>query len=158
MKLACLLITFYSVFAPAATRVRFLPMDTVFVSMTEKDIYGNSDSDTADLYSVMNVSEQDSSMGKGKSIVTPEKDLTLICTQEKKTCTVLLRKSGRTSISPDQNYASIRFSGNEAAELTSKFKINHMGEAYFQTTDKHLRLNGTSENFILEIFGDDEIR
>jgi hypothetical protein len=129
-------------------------MDTVFISITEKDMYGNADTDSADLYNTMNVSEQDSSMGKGKSIVTPEKDFTLICTKEKKTCTILIRKSARTEISADRKYASIKISGDDAAAVTEKFKLNDNREAFFQSSDKIIRLSGTADSFIFESSGE----
>ena len=155
MRILLLLVFIFSVKAHAATRVKFLPLNTtVMINVTEKDIYGNPDSDSVDLYALMNVSEQDSSMGKGKSIVTESKDFTLVCSKEKKLCSVILRKSDRTEISPERKYAAIRVTGAEAAVLTEKFKLNHMGEAYFQSSDKILKLIGSRDSFLFESSGE----
>lgn len=139
----------------AATRVKFLPMNfNVIVNITERDIYGNPDSDSADLYQIMDVSEQDSMLGKGKSIVTADKDFNLVCSKEKKTCSVILKKSTRTEISPERKYASIRITGDEAKLITEKFKLNDRGEAYFLASDKLFRILGTRENFLFEVSGE----
>lgn len=141
--------------AEAATRVKFLPMNfNVMINVTEKDIYGNPDSDSADLYQMMNVSEQDSMLGKGKSIVTTDKDFTLVCSKEKKMCSIILKKSARTEISSDRKYAAIRIDGDEAKLITEKFKLNDRGEAYFQSTDKIIRLFGNRESFVFESSGE----
>lgn len=141
--------------AQAATRVKFIPMNfNVMINVTEKDIYGNVDSDSADLFQIMNVSEQDSMLGKGKSIVTADKDFNLVCSKEKKMCSIILKKSPRTEISSERKYAAIRIVGNEAAKITEKFKLNDRGEAYFLASDKLFRIFGTRESFLLEAFGE----
>jgi len=135
----------------AATRVKFMPMNlNVMVNVTEKDIYGNPDSDSADLYTIMNVSEQDSMLGKGKSIATPSKDFNLVCSREKKMCSIILKKSGRVEISPERKYTAIRISGEEAQVITEKFKLNDRGEAYFLASDKLFRIFGTRDSFLFE--------
>ncbi len=141
--------------ARAATRVKFMPMNfNVIINVTEKDIYGNPDSDSADLYQLMNVSEQDSMLGKGKSIVTTDKDFNLVCSKEKKMCSVILKKSARTEISSERKYAAIRIDGDEAKLITEKFKLNERGEAFFLASDKLFRIFGTRESFIFEVSGE----
>ncbi|MCC2678972.1 MAG: hypothetical protein K0R29_1548 [Pseudobdellovibrio sp.] len=150
--LLCLLLVFD---VQAATRVKFMPMNmNVMINVTEKDIYGNSDSDSADLYAIMNVSEQDSMLGKGKSIVTSDKDFNLVCSKEKKMCSIILKKSARTEISPERKYTAIRIVGEEAKVITEKFKLNDRGEAYFQASDKLFRIFGTRDSFIFEASGE----
>jgi hypothetical protein len=151
VKPVCLLGTlFLCGIGNTATRVQFLPMESVFIGITEKDVYGNADTDAVDLYDTMNVTEQDGSMGKGKSIKTEAKDFTLVCAKEKKTCSIILRKSERTDIAADRNYAAIRFSGDAAAEMTSKFKLNENHEVFFQSYDKTFRVIGNQESFLFE--------
>lgn len=155
MKIFAFFLLMFAVKAQSATRVKFLPMNfNVMINVTERDIYGNPDSDSADLYLLMNVSEQDSMLGKGKSIVTSEKDFNLVCSKEKKTCSIILKKSSRTEISPDRKYASIRLQGSEAKLITEKFKLNDRGEAYFQATDKLFRIFGTQDSFLFELSGE----
>ena len=135
----------------SATRVRFLPMDRNFMaSVVEHDLYGNTDTDALDLYQIMNVEEQDSMLGKGKSIVTPEKDFNLVCARDKKQCSIILNRSANTIISSANKLASFKTTGEAAAVLTKKFKLNDRGEAYFQATDKQFRILGTPDTFIFE--------
>lgn len=139
----------------AATRVKFLPMNfNVMINVTEKDIYGNPDSDSVDLYNIMNVSEQDSMLGKGKSIVTADKDFNLVCSKEKKMCSVILKKSARTEISSEKKYAAIRIEGEEAKLITEMFKLNDRGEAFFLASDKLFRIFGNRAGFIFEATGE----
>ena len=139
----------------AASRIKYLPGDfTMMVNVTATDIYGHADSDSEDLYQVMNVDEQDSTMGKGKSIVSTAKDFNLICSKEKKLCTILVRKSALTVISGQRKYASFKLTGPEAEAFTNKFKLNENGEAYFQATDKLFKIIGTKESFLFESSGE----
>ena len=139
----------------AATRVKFLPGDRNFIAnVVETDLNGNTDSDATDLYLTMNVEEQDSMLGKGKSIVSREKDFNLVCSQAKKQCSVILTKSANTVISSSQRIASYKMTGEAAKELTQKFKLNERGEAYFRTSDKLFRIFGTSDSFLFEAVGE----
>lgn len=139
----------------AASRVKYLPGDsTMVINVTPTDIYGNPDSDQIDLYTIMNVPEQDSSMGKGKSIVSTGRDLNLVCGKERKLCTIILRKSANTEISSGRKYASFKLNGAEAGIITKKFKLNDRNEAYFVSTDKIFRIFGTEDSFILETQGE----
>jgi hypothetical protein len=149
--IALLLTLTFSYEAFTATRIRFLPMDRNFMAnVMERDIYGNPDSDAMDLYKIMNVEEQDSMLGKGKSIVTPEKDFNLVCSREKKQCSIILNRSANTVISSANKVASFKISGEAAGILTKKFKLNERGEAYFQATDKLFRILGTPDTFVFE--------
>lgn len=140
----------------SATRVRFLPMDRNFVAQVlERDLYGNTDTDATDLYQIMNVEEQDSMLGKGKSIVTPEKDFNLVCSREKKQCSIVLNKSPNTLISSATKQAQFKVSGETAQKLTKQFKLNVRGEAYFQATDKLFRIVGTQDQFLFEAHSED---
>ncbi len=135
--------------ALAASRVRITPMNLSMVAnVTEKDMYGNMDSDPIDLYALMDVEEQDSSMGKGKSIVTESRDFNLVCAKEKRACSIVLNKSPRNKL----NAKSARFeiSGEEAGTITRQFKLNDRGEAYFKASDAVWYLFGTGDSFIFE--------
>lgn len=156
MKLLTALIIFLiQLQSQAASRVKYLPGDSsMVINVTEKDIYGNIDTDYIDLYHVMNVPEQDSSMGKGKSIVSTGRDLNIVCGKDKKLCTIIIRKSANTEISAGRKYASFKIAEVEAAALTKKFKLNDKGEAYFQSVDKIFKVVGTADSFIFETSGE----
>ena len=146
-----LIIALMSLEVLSATRTRFLPMDRNFMAnVVEHDMYGNTDTDPTDLYQIMNVEEQDSMLGKGKSIVTPEKDFNLVCSREKKQCSIILNRSANTIISSTNKVASFKITGEAAAQLTKKFKLNDRSEAYFQATDKQFRILGTQDTFLFE--------
>lgn len=141
--------------AQSATRVKFLPGNfNLIVNITETDIYGNPDTDSVDLYQIMNVEEQDSMLGKGKSIVSKQKDFNLVCSREKKSCHIILKKSDRTIISSTQKFASFKVTGDEAQMLTQKFKLNERQEVVFTATDKHFRVFGSSDTFLFETTGE----
>ncbi len=154
IKLISICLLLINVKAYAATRLQFLPMDrNMLVNITEADIYGNKDSDSADMYQIMNVDEQDSSLGKGKSIVSPTKDFNLVCSKEKKSCHIVLNKSPNTVISGSQKIASFKVTGEVAKGLTQKFKLNERQEAYFMASDKLFRIFGSMDTFIFEVTG-----
>jgi hypothetical protein len=142
-------------FSNAATQVRFLPGDRNFLTnVMEKDSQGNSDTDATDLYLTMNVEEQDSMLGKGKSIKSRDKDFNLVCSQARKHCSIILNSSSNTIISSSQKIASFKVTGAEAKSLTQKFKLNERGEAFFQASDKLFRIFGTSDSFLFEAIGE----
>ena len=155
MKSYVLFILLFSISSYSATRTKFLPGNfNLIVNITEADIFGNIDSDSVDLYQLMNVDEQDSMLGKGKSIVSNEKDFNIVCSKEKKSCHIILKKSNNTIISSDQKFASFKVNGPEAKSITDKFKLNDRGEAYFMATDKHFRVFGNQDTFLFEVTGD----
>ena len=153
-SLALLPLLLTSLNLSAASRVSFMPMDrNMVVNVTERDIYGNMDSDPVDLYQIMNVEEQDSQLGKGKKIITLDKDFNMICSKDRRNCSIVLVKSARTIISGSQKYASFKLTGAEAMAMTKNFKLNERGEAVFMATDKAWRLFGNADTFILEATG-----
>ena len=140
-----------SLTAQAASRVQFYPGNfNMSVNVTELDMYGNRDNDAQDLYLTMNVDEQDSMMGKGKSIVTTDRDFNMVCAKEKKHCSIILKRSPNVVIDSNNKYASFKLKGDLAKQLTGKFKLNERGEAFFTATDKAFHLYGNSEEFTFE--------
>lgn len=118
--------------------------------LTPTDTFGNSDSDSSDLFQIMNVPEQDTILGRGKSITSANRDFNLVCGEYKSQCQFILNKSQNVKISGPMKTMSFRLQGEQAATLTGLFKLNSEGEAYFQTTDKLLRITGSGTEFILE--------
>lgn len=152
MKIALILIiTLMSSLSFSATRMRFFIGDRNSIAfITPTDIYGNADSDSTDLYQVMNVPEQDTMLGKGKGIVSTDSDFNLVCSEYRQQCQVILNKSPNTIISTSKKYMSFSVTGEEAARLTQMFKLNERGEAYFKTVDNLFRFSGNSKNFTFE--------
>lgn len=135
----------------AATRIQFFIGDrNAMVNVVGTDYSGNSDSDPSDLYETMNVDPQDTLLGKGKSINSDERDFNLVCSVEKQQCSLIFNKSANTVISSAQKIIRYKVTGEAAAELTNKFKLNDRGEAYFMATDKAFRLYGNQTSFIFE--------
>ncbi len=136
----------------AVTKPKFLPFDmNMMVAITETDITGAADNDASDLYALMNVSEQDSSMGKGKSMKTADKGFNLVCTKEKKTCSVILNKSANTIISGAKKYASYEITGVVADELRAQFKLTDEGDFAFTATDGLFHIHAIPGHFIFEV-------
>jgi hypothetical protein len=135
----------------AATRIQFFAGDrNAMVNVTATDSFGNSDSDPSDLYQTMNVEPQDGLLGRGKSITSAERDFNLVCSVEKKQCSLIFNKSANTVISAGQKIIRYKVTGEAAAEITNKFKLNDRGEAYFLATDKAFRFFGNQTSFIFE--------
>ncbi|MBY0554695.1 hypothetical protein K2P97_09210 [bacterium] len=146
-----LIITLLSSLSFSATRMRFFVGDrNAIVFITPTDVYGNTDSDSTDLYQIMNVPEQDTMLGKGKGIVSADSDFNLVCGEYRQQCQVIINKSPNTIISASKKYMSFTATGDEAERLTNMFKLNDRGEAYFQTIDKLFRFSGNSKNFTFE--------
>jgi hypothetical protein len=140
-----------TVSADAATRLKFLPLDrNMIVVVSATDIYGNADSDSVNLYELMLVPEQDSSLGKGKSIISPARDFNFVCSKEKKMCQVVLNKSENVAISSSGKFARFTLRGDAAGALTKLFKVDEKGEFHFTATDSLFKINGQSESFSFE--------
>lgn len=136
----------------AITKPKFLPFDmNMMVAITETDVTGASDTDASQLYSLMNVHEQDSSMGKGKTIKTVAKDFNLVCAKEKKTCSVVLNKSANTVISGAKKYAAYEITGAVADELLAQFKLSDRGDFAFTATDGMFHIHAVAGHFIFEV-------
>lgn len=147
----CVTILIFSLASFSATRLQFFLGDrNAMAILTPTDSFGNSDSDSSDLYQIMNVPEQDTMLGRGKSITSADRDFNLVCGEYKNQCQFILTKSSNVQISGSLKTMSFRMTGTQAAALNRLFKLNSEGEAYFQTTDKLLRLKGTATEFILE--------
>ena len=137
--------------AHSATRLKFLPLDrNMLVVITATDIYGNADSDSTDMYKLMKVPEQDSMLGKGKSIASPDRDFNLVCSKEKNMCQVTLNKSANVVISSSGKFAKFTISGNRASDLTKLFETDAKGEFHFTATDHLLKITGQGESFSFE--------
>lgn len=152
-NLMCLLMTaIFAIPAFAITKPKFLPFDmNMMVSITDTDITGASDSDASHLYAVLNVSEQDSSMGKGKSIKTAAKDFNLVCSKEKKLCSIILNKSPHVVIASAKKYASYEITGSVADELLAQLKLSDKGEFAFTATDGMFHIHAVPGSFIFEV-------
>ena len=152
-NLICLLVsTLLMAPAFAITQPRFLPLDrNAMVAIRDSDISGASDGDATRLYEQMNVPEQDSSLGKGKSIKTEAKDFTLVCSKEKKLCSIILNKTANTVISGAKKYASYEITGAIANELLAQFHLTDKGDFAFTATDGIFHIHVVPGAFIFEI-------
>lgn len=151
LSISFLLSSLVSSFGYSATRLQFFIGDRNSMAvLTPTDVYGNSDSDSADLYQIMNVPEQDTMLGKGKSIVSVNRDFNLVCGEYRNQCQVILSKSADTLISGSNKHMRFAVSGTAALGLAEQFKLNSKGEAYFRTTDKYFLITGNANTFLFE--------
>lgn len=138
--------------ALAITQPKFLPLDrNIIVTIRDTDITGATDNDASTLYALMNVPEQDSSMGKGKNIKTAAKDFNLVCSKEKKLCSIILNKSANAVISGSKKYAAYEITGSIADELLAQFKLSDRGDFAFTATDGMFHIHATAGHFIFEV-------
>lgn len=152
MKTALYLFVFlFSYKSFSATRLQFFIGDhNAMAILTPMDSYGNADSDSTDLFQIMNVPEQDTMLGKGKSIVSGDRDFNLVCGEYKNQCQFILNRSVNVRISGTEKSMRFAVGGEKAARLTELFKVNSNGEAFFQTADKMLLLKGSGNEFVFE--------
>ncbi|OFZ29237.1 MAG: hypothetical protein A2622_07400 [Bdellovibrionales bacterium RIFCSPHIGHO2_01_FULL_40_29] len=146
-----IILTLISIQGFAATRLQFFFGDQNAIALlTPTDSYGNSDSDSSDLYKMMNVPEQDSMLGKGKSIMSSARDFNLVCSQYKGQCQVVLAKSANVQIRSAKKSMSYSVSGESATQLVKLFQLNDLGEVKFEATDRLFRIYGNAKEFIFE--------
>lgn len=135
----------------AATSLRFLPLNRNALALVlPKDMYGNTDNDFAKLYSLLNVPEQDSPLGKIKGIKTEDKSFNLACNLNKQQCQVVLNQSAHVTIDPQRKYMSYRIEGEVARQLSSAFFTNGDGQVFYFTTDQMFRIYGNADLFVFE--------
>lgn len=135
----------------SATRLQFFIGDrNAMVILTPADAFGNSDSDSSDLYAAMDVPEQDTMLGKGKSITSPDRDFNLVCGEYKSQCQIILNQSRNVIIKGAQKKMHFKVVGDLAAQLTRQFKIDPTGKFEFITTDQLLKFSGNAGEFTLD--------
>ena len=145
---------FFCFNSEAITKPKFLPLDrNVVVNIAETDITGAHDTDASDLYAIMNVEEQQTSMGTGKSIKTAQKDFNMVCSKDKKTCSFVLNKSPNTFISGSQKFAKYSVSGETADALIELFHLNDQRVLLFVASDQMFSLKAEQEFFHFEVRG-----
>lgn len=141
----------FSIASLSATHLRFFIGDrNAMAVVTPTDKYGNTDSDSTDLYKIMNVPEQDTMLGKGKSIISDERDFNMVCGEYKLQCQFILNKSSKVQISARNQSMVFTATGDEAKRLSEMFKRNDRGEVYFKSVDSLFKISGNSDFFIFE--------
>jgi hypothetical protein len=130
----------------AATTFRFLPLNRNAMAMIRSSV----DNDFADLYSLMNVPEQDSSLGKGKGLKSADKGFTMTCSRDKALCDVILNQSVGVKIDPAAKCMSFSAMGNSAEEMKKLFVQNSKGEVHYLTSDNLFRINADNGTFVFE--------
>ena len=123
----CISTLLFSLVSFSATRLQFFLGDrNAMAILTPTDSLGNSDSDSSDLFQIMNVPEQDTMLGRGKSITSADRDFNLVCGEYKNQCQFILNKSQNVKISGPMKKMSFRLTGEQAAALTGLFKLNSL--------------------------------
>jgi len=130
----------------AATSLRFLPLNMNALVI----VSGQADNDFSDLYKIMNVPEQDSSMGKGKAIKTDDKAFNLVCSLNRALCQVVLNKHSSVVIDPQSKYLKFTAEGTLAAALKAQFLTDTNGELSFTSSDRKFRLYADQSVFVFE--------
>lgn len=114
---------------------------------------GKEDNDFADLYKIMNVPEQDSSMGKGKAIKTADKAFNLVCSLSRELCQVVVNKHTSVVIDAPAQYLKFTATGVLAAELKAQFLTDANGELNFISSDRKFRIRADEGQFVFEASG-----
>lgn len=135
--------------AHAVTQVKYLGMMGMIV-LTDRVAGTVQDSDPQDLFAKMNVQEQETPQGRGKSIRTEGKALTIICAirpTAEGTCSIIVKAGPKAVIAP----GNIRYeeTGAAANELFRQFYSD--GNSFlYETTVKDFRVQASPEKFLVE--------
>ena len=152
MKLSLILLIFsLTSISQAVTNLQFFPGDrNAMVILIPQDSLGNKDNDSVDLYKLMNVPEQNTMFGKGKSVISPGREFQLVCSQYKNQCQVILTKAASTQIQSSKKYMSFSVSGEPADQLRLLFHLDSASEFQFQSVDRRFRIFAKASSFSFE--------
>jgi hypothetical protein len=146
MKAILLFSLMISAAAQAATTFQFLPLNMNALVI----VRGSGDNDFSDLYKLLNVPEQDTTLGKGKGLKTEDKGFNMACSLDKAMCQVVLNKGPQVVIDPAKKYMSYRVEGEAARALADLFVKNSADELHFITSDRLFRLHYADGIFVFE--------
>ena len=112
-----------------------------------------SDDDAIRLFNLMNVPPQDTVLGPGKNINTPDQIFNLVCGNRGAQgflCNIIVRPSSRSKVSMSQRYISFTATGEEAKWLHSLFYIDENGNVEFVSQDAKVSIHSRNNIFQME--------
>lgn len=138
-----------TVVAQAFTRAQFVgPYGIIRVLV--KDFLGTVDTDGQVLFEAMDVPQQDSMLGPGKSIETDDRALQFICANRPQTgyeCAIFIHNQAAGRVDTFRKMMSYKVHGEAAQRYAKLFKTDAQGQFKFVSVDGSLRVNISRESF-----------
>ena len=148
--IACLFLFLASPLSHAVTRSNFLGFQ-MMLNIASRNYDGSIDGSPQRLYSDLNVPEQGSIMGPGKSLeVNPEKVLNLVCGKRAENnyqCSIIIHKSPYGRFQPGSAY--IEFKGDMAQKVFEQFHSNGVEYSY-KDEDGIVLIYSSPERFVIK--------
>ncbi|UXR63581.1 hypothetical protein EZJ49_10890 [Bdellovibrio bacteriovorus] len=133
----------------AGTRGQFLGMQFI-VNIASVMYDGSNDSSPQILFEAMDRPEQDSMIGRGKVLESPQKVLNFICARKGENnyhCAIYIHKSALGRIAPGKAYFDAR--GEQARALFEQFHTEN-GRLSFKDGDGLFQIEATPERFVMK--------
>jgi hypothetical protein len=148
--LSIFFIVIWSSLSIASTRGHFLGLQGM-IQLLPTDGFGGSDPDSENLLKAMNVPSQNSMLGPGKSIESPDRNLNLICASNPKgsQCTILLKASAPVKLNPSQKTMQYQVTGADAVRLRELFFLDDRGEFHLISSDGYFRIDVEAQTFTI---------
>ncbi len=144
-----LLLAFSSVSATAATRGQYVGMQMI-VNIWSTSYDGSVDGSPQVLFAAMDRPEQDSFLGRGKSLDAPQKILNFICARKAENnyqCAIYIHKSSFAHIAPGK--ASFVAQGADAKALFEQFHSQN-GRFSYRDEMSTFAIDATPESFVMK--------
>lgn len=133
--------------------VKFLPLNKVLLIMADNMIGQENDPDSQNLFRSMNVPEQHSDSGVGKSILLENKTVNLVCAQKKTgdyTCNLMLSKNDHTQMSPIKKMFQYRIDGPGASDAHKLFHNDSNDRFEFISTNSRFKITSSNDLFLIQ--------
>jgi hypothetical protein len=143
--------------AQAVTRGFFLGMGDRGIITINPSGYGTGvDSDSQVLFDAMDVPIQDSFLGKGKAIVTDNKELNFVCANrgdQGHQCSITINAGKEGRVSKSKGIIGYVVKGEKAAALTKLFFKNNQNGFYFESLEGSLKIWARPDLFQIQFLG-----
>jgi hypothetical protein len=143
------ILSFLDISAAAATKAHFFGIQAM-VQIVSAEASGNADQDGVEVYRSMNVPIQDTVIGPGKAIITPDKVLRFTCGIRNSSiyeCSILIQRSAASRLDPIGKKIEYRLQGTEAEFVRNLFYLNQ-GEYHFKSTDGLMKMDVSPGSFV----------
>lgn len=113
------------------------------IRVVARDASGATDSDSQTLLSAMNVPPQDSMLGPGKVIESPDRALQFICADRPQAgaeCSIFIQQKGFGIVDMFRKYMQYKVVGPEAEVYAKLFKTDANGEFHFTSIEGSLKV------------------
>ncbi len=140
----------FSISGWSVTRATFFGVGAM-IQLIPQNPGGAADSDSLDLYKAMNVPVQETMLGPGKAIQSPDQALNLSCAIRNNIsheCSIVLNRSKYLRLDPINKKIKFHITGTMADEIRRKFFLTNE-EFHFKSTDSLFLMEAVGNSFTL---------